>query len=100
MALDNDQRKKVIEMYRAGKKTADITAATGVPRSTIYFVLREAEITPRRQRGHRRGPIGTELTPAEHTKLLDWALARVTDLERENGQLRERLRAAAEVLAG
>lgn len=95
MALSAEQREKIVEMYRAGKKTAEITKATGAARSSIYFVLTEEGVTPTRQRSPKPAtvlPSGREITPSEHTRLLDWALTRVTELENENGSLRERIR--------
>ena len=45
-------RARVIEMYQAGHKLADITRETGVPRATVYWILdREGIKTNRTSRG-------------------------------------------------
>ena len=49
--IDEETRARVVELYLAGTKTADITEETGVGRSSIYFVLDRAGVEPRRQRG-------------------------------------------------
>ena len=36
-----EKRTQVIELYQAGHKLADITSETGVPRATIYWILRQ-----------------------------------------------------------
>lgn len=95
MALTTEQRDKIISMYGEGAKTADITRETGASRSSIYFVLNAEGVTPSRQ-GTLSRPANvasdSSLNPADHSRLLDWALMRVTELEGEVGRLRERLR--------
>ena len=99
MSLATGDRERIIEMYRAGKKTADITKETGASRSTIYFVLREEGVVPHRRSGPRTGtvPRSSGLAPQDHQQMLDWALERVIQLEAETATLRERLRVIVEV---
>lgn len=52
--LDPDVKAKVIEAYERGDKIRDIELALDVPRSTIYWILEQAELAPNRaQRGRR-----------------------------------------------
>ncbi len=92
--LDNGLRQEIVKMYEAGARTAEITAATGAARLTIYFVLKEENVVPSRRRHSRSSNVRSEtgLTGSDHSRLLDWTLTRVTELEHENGALRERLR--------
>src|SRR5690349_7067755 len=99
--LAEGQRRQIVELYRQSKKTAEITAQTGAARSTIYFVLKEEGVVPSRRSGRRHDvsiPRGTELPPSEHTRLLDWALTCVAELERENERLRTKLESARRAL--
>jgi hypothetical protein len=102
MALDETTRTQIIDMYKAGKKTAEITKATGAPRSSIYFVMNEEGVTPTRKSGPRsRGtvPRGFDLDPVEHQRLLDWALERVIEQEHVIAELQVRLRTISELSA-
>ena len=45
---------RVVEMYRSAAKTSEITAETGVPRPTIYWILQKRGITPSRA---KRAPV-------------------------------------------
>lgn len=96
MALDPKTRERVIKLYREGKKTAAITEATGVPRSTIYYLLDQEGITPRRI----GGPRTTEKPPldASDKEMLEWAVARITELDKEVGSLRDTLSRAGNAL--
>jgi uncharacterized protein YerC len=43
-----EARARVIEMYQTGHKLAEITRETGVPRATIYWILRREGISTNR----------------------------------------------------
>ena len=45
-----DTKDRVVEMYQAGARTADIEAETGVPRPSIYMILKQQGIQPSRQK--------------------------------------------------
>jgi|GEM_PF-6027668 len=49
--IPEDVRESIVDLYLAGKRTADITALTGVARSSIYNVLHQEGVKPTRQRG-------------------------------------------------
>jgi transposase-like protein len=52
--LDPEVKLRVIEAYERGDKIRDIELAQDVPRSTIYWILEQAELSPNRaQRGRR-----------------------------------------------
>lgn len=72
---------RISEMYREGKTLAEIEQETGVSRPTIYNRLRKAGIRPNRTKAGRTDD-----------ELKEWALGRVSELEREVGALMERLR--------
>lgn len=78
----------IIQLYREGKKTKEITDATGVGRSTIYYILGEQNVRTNRKSGPR-----PKLPDEEYQSLLEKLMARVIELERENAVLLERLRA-------
>lgn len=92
VGLSADQRAQIVNMYRSGAKTAEISAETGAQRSTIYFVLSEEGVTPNR----KAAPHVTGMT--DHGSLLDWALTRVVELEKECARLTERLEQARRAL--
>jgi transposase-like protein len=51
---DPDVKRRVIEAYERGDKIRDIELSMDVPRSTIYWILEQAELSPNRaQRGRR-----------------------------------------------
>ena len=43
-----EEKARVIEMYKAGAKYKTITAETGMPQATITWVLHEEKVRPRR----------------------------------------------------
>ncbi|MDQ4145288.1 MAG: helix-turn-helix domain-containing protein [Actinomycetota bacterium] len=49
-SLDPEAEAEVVRLYRDGATLAEITEATGVARSSIYWVLRKHDITPDRLR--------------------------------------------------
>lgn len=89
--MDQDTRTKVVEMYLAGQKTAAITEETGVPRSTIYWILQQQGVQP--QRLGKRAPAASE----QARETLEWCMTRILDQERQIATLRavERNQAAA-----
>ena len=74
-----DPKPEVIRMYLAGAKLAEITAATHVPRATIYYILESEGIEPNR------------LNKNEPTVNVGELLDQMRTTERENGVLREQL---------
>ena len=88
VALDAKVSARVVSMYESGERLIDITRATGVPRASIYWVLRKEGITPSRM----PKPSGEMMSVHD-------VLDRLRTTERENGQLRERLAAAEAVNA-
>lgn len=72
-------RTKVIEMYLGRVPLAQITADTGVPRATIFMLLKQEGIRP-----NRTGGGFDEQSTGE---LID----QIRRVERENGALREQL---------
>ena len=94
--IDDETRDRVVEMYRSGAKTAEITEATGVGRSTIYMLLQDAGVAPARRVSKTPSPIDRDLTaplplPRLDDPVLAWALERLAELEREVGRLQAML---------
>lgn len=77
--MDDDLKDKVVDLYKSGTKTAEITEQTGVPRPTIYWILNERGIRPSRT---KRAPQGVDQ---------DQLLERLAAAEREVGRLTELL---------
>lgn len=77
--MDDQIKDRVVELYRAGTKTADITEQTGVPRPTIYWILNERGVRPSRTKRH-----SDEVN-------VDQVLERLASAEREVGRLNEAL---------
>lgn len=74
--LTEDEVGRIIEMYQAVNDEglprytlADITVATRRPRGTIYWVLREAGIVPKRIRRTPRGAPSVEELVTENQRL-------------------------------
>jgi orotate phosphoribosyltransferase-like protein len=77
--MDDTLKDKVIELYKAGTKTAEITEQTGVPRPTIYWILNERGVRPSRTKRQTEGvDVGQVLEQLAAT-------------ERRVGQLEEQL---------
>lgn len=56
-----DQEAKAIAMYQAGAKIGKITAETGLPQSTFYYLLAKNGLQPKRsQRSQRIAKEGAE----------------------------------------
>lgn len=92
--LSERQKNTIVTMYSSGKRVAEIEEKCEVSRSTIYYVLDQAGIRPDRQQQRGRLLDVVPILPREdHENLAAWALARVEQLERENGTLRGRLSA-------
>jgi hypothetical protein len=77
--LDAKTSEQIIAMYKAGEKLIAITKATGVPRASIYWVLRKEGITPDRI-----------AKPSSESMTVIEVLDRLRTTERENGELRYR----------
>jgi 'Paired box' domain len=89
--IADDVQARIIEMYNAGAKTAEITRATHVPRASIYWVLERNGIRP------NRVGLGRSTDAMTISEVLD----RLRSVERENGELRaecERLRATLDTI--
>lgn len=52
--IPDEIREQIIDLYREGARTADITAVTGIARSSIYSVLHQEGVKPTRKSGPRR----------------------------------------------
>jgi hypothetical protein len=83
--IPDDVRKRVVELYKAGVKTADITTETGVVRSSIYWILQQAGVRPERQTTGTQEPLeGSALTLASidaTLKRIEQLLERLTEAE-------------------
>lgn len=91
--ISEETAAEVIRLYvDEGAKLAEITDKTGVPRSSIYWILQKAGTDPNRQ-GTRRASDSTG-------ESLRWAMERVEELAAENGRLKQELaEAQAAVIA-
>lgn len=91
--LDPAVKAKVIEAYQRGDKIRDIELALDVPRSTIYWILEQAELSPdRAQRGRRIA--GNDQQLANLYALITAQDKRIKELEAELEQLQERFKDA------
>lgn len=77
--MDDATKDQVVDLYRAGVKTAQITEQTGVPRPTIYWILNERGVRPSRT---KRAPEGIDTAQV---------LEQLSAAEREIGRLQEAL---------
>jgi transposase-like protein len=73
---------EVVRMYLANAKNSEITEATGVERSSIYWILDQRGIEPNRQRKR-----GQDVDGATLVKSLVEAHREIGRLEHENEQL-------------
>jgi transposase-like protein len=78
--LSEQDRDRIVELYQQGTKLVEITRLTGVPRSTIYWVLRKRGVEPERITRPSRESLG-----------VDEVLAQLAEANRTIGQLQERL---------
>lgn len=53
--MDDAIKDRVVDLYKAGVKTAEITEETGVPRPTIYWILNERGVRPSRTKRQAEG---------------------------------------------
>lgn len=84
--LDPEVKRQVIEAYERGDKIRDIELALDVPRSTIYWILEQAELSPNRaQRGRRIA--GNDQQLANLYALITAQDKRIKELEAENARL-------------
>ena len=58
--MDTEVRQQIIDMYQNDRPVREIEAATGIPRSTIYYTLKTQDIRP----GRYRNPDQEELQQA------------------------------------
>lgn len=84
-AVHSDTTKdRVVEMYQAGARTVDIEKETGVPRPSIYMILRQQGISPSRQKA--RVPMNLTIDQlleqlAARDRTIGRLQARIEDLE-------------------
>ena len=71
----NEAKDEVLNLYRQGRKLTQITQATGIPRSTIYYILNREGIRPNRN--------STKTERPEYAFLQD----KIEELTRENERL-------------
>lgn len=76
----SELHERVIELYKEGKKLAEITRETRVPRATIYWILNKEGIRPDR----------TSVKAGDAVTVGD-VLAELRTTERENGRLQGEL---------
>ncbi len=80
-AVHGDETKdRVVAMYQAGARTADIEAETGVPRPSIYMILKQQGIQPSRQKAR----VPMDLT-------VDQLLEQLAGRDRQIGRLQARI---------
>ena len=98
--IPQDKREDVIRLYKDDVIVVDIVAQTGVPRASVYNILRAAGITP-----GRAAPVGGQAAAREAqlvqerlmTELDGWkaqtrrAEKRIKELEAEVARLRDDL---------
>jgi orotate phosphoribosyltransferase-like protein len=77
--MDDAIKDQVVDLYKQGTKTDEITAQTGVPRPTIYWILEQRGVKPSRTR---------KAAPEIN---VDQVLERLAASEREVGRLTEAL---------
>jgi len=76
---------EVVDLYvNQGARLADITDKTGVPRSTIYWILQRAGVDANRQGTRRADPTDRQTI----REAIQWAMSRVEELAVENATLR------------
>jgi hypothetical protein len=80
-------KERVIALYRQGVPTPDITAQTGVSRSSIYYIAKRAGVRPNRQKQYPKVD-DTEVSPWYTSELMA-AHRRIGELEAQVKMLRE-----------
>jgi hypothetical protein len=78
--MEDKTKDEVVRLYKAGVKTQEITAQTGVPRPTIYWILNERGVRPSRTK--QKAQQGIDIAQV---------LERLEASEREVGRLTEAL---------
>lgn len=83
-------RERVVAMYKAGVKLTEITRETGVPRGTIYYLLKEEGINPSRQ---AQGEVVSEIAHqlADVITERDGLVLSIVELKQEIYQLRREM---------
>ncbi len=87
-ALASGPEEDVIRMYRDGATLAQITEATGVARSSIYWVLRKHGITPDRLRSRSTSPPPPEGTTVG-ADVVEWIIAETQSLSARLDETRD-----------
>lgn len=90
--VSDSTAEQIISLYQAGERLIEITRQTGVPRATIYWVLRRNGIHPNRA-----------TKPSSESMSVHEVLDRLMASEREVATLQERLAVAQrtiEMLSG
>jgi transposase len=78
---------EVVAAYNAGDKIETIERTFGLPRATIYYLLAQADVTPKRQKQrHRMAMNGQQV--ARLLAAIQEQEATISALEAENHQLR------------
>lgn len=89
-------KKRVIDMYRQGKKVGSIMDETGVARSSIYWILREQGVQVRQKSGPKPtgavGAAGQDVIDALH-EVIESQRQRIIELAEEIGALKAQLKA-------
>ncbi len=97
-ASKDQSEEDVVRMYREGATLAQITEATGVARSSIYWVLRKHGITPDRLRSRLTDPPaaqGVALGP----EVVEWFMAETQSLSGRLDETRDLLEEAVRTLS-
>ncbi len=97
-ALDPQVEEDVVRMYRDGSTLAEITEATGVARSSIYWVLRKRDITPDRLRS-RLSVLPTPEGVAMGSEQVEWFMGEAQSLSARLDDLRDWVEDAVHGLA-
>lgn len=83
--LSEADRTAIVEAYGRGEKLSTIQQRHSVPRSTIYWVLEQAQVAPNRmQRGRRL--VGNDQELAQLYDLIEAQAERIAELEARLGE--------------
>jgi len=87
-SLDPQNEEEVVRLYRDGATLAEITEATGVARSSIYWVLRKHDITPDRLRSKLTALPGAEAVTMG-SEQVEWFMGEAQSLSARLDDLRD-----------
>lgn len=96
--IDEELRDEVARMYLAGSKLNEIERETGVPRGSVYWILKQRKIEPARTHPNARmntGQTASQTIEWTFQKLLEQE-RRVFELESEIEELKAQLALAYE----